>query len=154
MRALGSSWVERGGWLGGLPGDISVGSWSHVCCLHLRAHPLFPYTYTLIPTPTPTPPSAASPKIGTTPSQPGMHTPGKGELPPPPASLVEKFLRDHNFLAVAQEQMQVQAGVGRVGWWLQESYVQGWQGEAWQGGRRSLVALCLLPVPYCASSLP
>ncbi|KAL4419705.1 hypothetical protein ABPG75_006803 [Micractinium tetrahymenae] len=52
---------------------------------------------------------AASPRIGTAPSPalPGM--PGSqrspGELPPPPASLVEKFLRDHNFLAVQQEQM-------------------------------------------------
>jgi hypothetical protein len=38
---------------------------------------------------------------------PVQHAPGKGELPPPPASLVEKFLRDHSFLAVQEEQMQV-----------------------------------------------
>ncbi|KAL4856951.1 hypothetical protein ACK3TF_002652 [Chlorella vulgaris] len=46
---------------------------------------------------------ASSPRIGTMPVQ---HAPGKGELPPPPASLVEKFLRDHSFLAVQEEQMQ------------------------------------------------
>ncbi|PRW33506.1 hypothetical protein C2E21_7720 [Chlorella sorokiniana] len=49
---------------------------------------------------------AASPRIGTAPQPPPAHTPGKGELPPPPASLVEKFLVDHNFLAVQQDQMQ------------------------------------------------
>lgn len=48
-------------------------------------------------------PPAASPKIGTMPAQ---HTPGKGELPPPPASLIEDFLRSHSFMAVQQEQMQ------------------------------------------------
>lgn len=44
------------------------------------------------------------------PPLPGLgtpRTPGACELPPPPASLVEKFLRDHNFLAVKQEQMTV-----------------------------------------------
>ncbi|EFN53829.1 hypothetical protein CHLNCDRAFT_58496 [Chlorella variabilis] len=46
---------------------------------------------------------ATSPKIGTMPAQ---HTPGKGELPPPPASLIEDFLRSHSFMAVQQEQMQ------------------------------------------------
>lgn len=84
------------------PRRLSTSTLTHA----LLIEPVFPL---LVPVPDPSP--AASPRIGTAPSPPlpGMlgsqRTPG--ELPPPPATLVEKFLRDHNFLAVQQEQMTV-----------------------------------------------
>lgn len=99
--------------------------------------------------------AAASPKIGTAPAPPaptslGLHTPGRGELPPPPASLVEKFLRDHNFLAVQHEQMEVSRALKRcMGLHYKAGHEQ--HMHEWGGGVRQRGVLKALPacLPAC-----
>lgn len=128
MKQLGDA-QQRAADAGGLGGGLVLAAkggglaWAGLqCCnvLHLSCSWLACCTQSSC-VPCPSQP-AASPRIGTAPQPPPAHTPGKGELPPPPASLVEKFLADHNFMAVQQDQMQVGGTVVagarqlRIGW--------------------------------------
>jgi hypothetical protein len=75
-------------------------------------------------------PAAASPlsmvSDPATPYTPASHyTPGRGELPPPPAQLVEKFLKDRHAVAVEEAQVEV---CGTGGAFLLVV------GQAWVGG--------------------
>ena len=108
----------------------------------------------------PHPPPAASPRIGTTP-QPAALTPGRGELPPPPARLVEKFLKDHNFMAVAHDQMQVgRRRRARLGWRAALPGAAAWDagaacaGGAARGRAQSFLNPCLQHPPTHTTTQP